>query len=450
MPGKVSSDHPLQKQLKRLGVVPNRVLGQNFLTDVPTARGIVDALELAPDDVVIEAGPGLGALTDHLAGRCRRLVLLEKDPKLAGWLRRRHAGQPEIEVVEGDAAAYDFRPLFREGPVKFIGNLPYSGATEILLHFLRPPTPVARAVVMVQREVAERLCAGPGSKAYGVLSLLLQFHWRPELLRVIGGELFHPVPEVESGIIRFEPRPADSLAPHCPAQVEDLVRRGFSQRRKQLHNNLALDRDTWDRAAGSLNLPLTVRGEALTLEQWIALANELDTHPCARAGGTNPDEIFDVVDENDEVAGQRRRAEVHAEKLLHRAVHVFLFNAAGELYLQQRSALKDTHKLKWDSSASGHLDAGEGYEDSARRELWEELMCRPRRPLERLAKLSASPATDQEFVEIYRAESKGRPRVHTSEILAGAFFPPAEIARWIEARPQDFARGFIACFRAVM
>lgn len=437
----------LQNHLKKIGVVPNKVLGQNFLLHEETSRWIVDQLDITREDVVVEVGPGMGALTEHLAGKPRRLILLEKDTRLAGWLRKHYAKQAfAVEVIEGDAAQYDFRPLFLEGPVKLIGNLPYSGATEIMMHFLRAPTPVHRAVLMLQREVAERICAEPGTKAYGVLSLILQRLWLPEMLRVVDGTIFHPRPEVDSAIIRLNPRPPETLAPHSPDLVEDLVRKGFAQRRKQLHNNLTADKTRWEETCSAMGLPLAVRGEALSLEQWIALANHLDTHPCARSTGTNPAELFDVVDEHDHVIGQEQRSLVHAQKLRHRAVHVFLFNREGELYLQCRSPLKDSHPLKWDSSASGHLDAGESYEDAAVRELGEELLVRLKDPLELIGSLPAGPGTDQEFVKLFRGHWNGPVRVHTSEILHGGFFPPALVREWIESRPQDFARGFIECF----
>ena len=157
--------------------------------------------------------------------------------------------------------------------------------------------------------------------------------------------------------------------------------------------------------------------------------------------------MLDVVDSNDLFVERVSRSDIHRRNLLHRAVHVFVFNKAGELYLQKRSHLKDTHPGKWDSSASGHVDAGERYADCAVRELREELFVRPRKELRRLAKLKAGPETDWEFIELFRCDYGGKIKTHSSEIDCGGFFPLEEIADWVEDRPQDFATGFVTCFR---
>ena len=299
----------------------------------------------------------------------RRLILVEMDRKLANWLRGQY---PDAEVIHGDAVEFDIRPLFREGKVKLIGNLPYSAGSEIMRTFLTRPTPVSEAVVMVQKEVAGRICAEPRTKAYGILGLMLQSEWRPSILKTVGAEPFSPRPEVDSTILRFDSRPAGNLPPFCQQNFAEIVRRGFSQRRKQLRKNLQIDPSEWESVAESLELPVTVRGEELSLEQWINLSNRLNPHPTGEEGQSG-DEIFDVVDENDVVTGQATRAEVHREKLLHRAIHIFAFNRKGDLFLQKRSHLKDTHAGQWDSSASGHLDSGEDYAEAAVRELEEEL-----------------------------------------------------------------------------
>lgn len=434
----------LQRLFDERGIQPNKRLGQCFLIDENVSRWIADQLATGGGEVVIEVGPGAGALTRHLQGRGGRLVLIEKDRKLAEYL---HDAYPEAEVVCGDAVEFDLRPFFKEGPVHLIGNLPYSVGTEIMRRLLTPPTPVARAVLMVQKEVAERICARPRSKAFGVLSLMLQLDWIPRVLKTIGPGPFYPQPEIDSSVLLFEPRPADDLPRHCREAFAELVKRGFSQRRKQLKKNLGVDSAAWTEAVAPLGIPETVRAEELSLEQWVALSNRLAPHPSA-VGAQSGDEFFDVVDENDRVVGQASRAAVHREKSLHRAVHVFLFNRTGEIYLQQRSLLKDSHPGKWDSSASGHLDSGEDYAAAAGRELAEELMVNPDGELRRAGRIPAGPDTDWEFVEIFRADfRKGKIRTHGNEIAAGAFFPVEEIARWVEARPRDFATGFKTCFR---
>ncbi|MCB1064101.1 MAG: ribosomal RNA small subunit methyltransferase A [Verrucomicrobiae bacterium] len=440
----------LQKLFEERDIHPNKRLGQCFLVDDNVARWIVDQAGITEDDTVVEVGPGAGSLTQHLIGRVRRLVLVEKDNKLAELLTERYADlAPAVTVIHGDAMDYDVRQHFPEGPVKLIGNLPYSVGNEIIRTFLNPPSPVELAVVMVQREVALRICSDAGGKNYGILSLMMQERWKPELLKTVGPQLFFPRPAVDSSIIRLTPRASGELPPHCPQVFESLVRRGFSQRRKQLRKNLGVEPELWNPAIEAIGASVDTRAQELNLKQWVNLSNLLEPHPAGKHAQRG-DEVFDVVDENDVVTGQSTRAEVHAQGLLHRAVHVLVFNPKGEVYLQKRSMLKDTHAGKWDSSSSGHLDAGEDYAAAAIRELNEELLVAPAKPLERLGKVAAGPGTDNEFVEIYRAESRGKGfRIHGNEIDCGGFFPLPLVDEWIATRPEDFATGFKTTFAAV-
>ncbi len=436
----------LQGLLKRYDLTPSRKLGQSFLVDTAVSQWIASQLEVGPDDCVIEVGPGFGALTEHLVGKCRRLILVEADGRLAKFLSERY-GPLGVEVVHADATEYDVRPLFLEGSVKFIGNLPYSVGNTILERFLDAPSPVNEAIIMVQKEVADRFVAEPRSKDYGVLTLMLQERWRIAKLRTVGPELFHPRPAVDSTIVRFVPRPPGELAPHSPEIYREVVKRGFSQRRKQLHNNLQLEKDKAGDVFGAMGLLPSARAEELSLEQWVDLSNHLDPHPCSLLPPAAT-ESLDVVDENDVVINTLPRREIHAGKHLHRAVHVFVRNKLGEIYLQFRSHLKDTHGLKWDSSASGHVDPGESYHDCAVREMWEEIWVEPKGDLERIARIDASEATDLEFIEVFLGEAKGRLRIHGKEVDSGRWFSPEFIEEWIARRPQDFATGFITCFRA--
>jgi isopentenyldiphosphate isomerase len=155
------------------------------------------------------------------------------------------------------------------------------------------------------------------------------------------------------------------------------------------------------------------------------------------------DEIFDVVNERDEVIGQAPRQEVHARGLWHRAVHVLVFNARGEVFLQKRSQLKDTAKGKWDSSSSGHVDAGEDYDTCAVRELREEIGLHAARPPQRVFKIDACPETGWEFCWIYRYESEGPFTLNPEEIETGGWYAPAEVTRWVAEKPKEFARAFV-------
>ena len=155
------------------------------------------------------------------------------------------------------------------------------------------------------------------------------------------------------------------------------------------------------------------------------------------------EEIFDVVNERDEVIGQAPRKEVHATGLWHRAVHVLVFNARGEVFLQKRSMLKDTAKGKWDSSSSGHLDTGEDYDACAVRELREEIGLIATQPPKRLFKVNACRETGWEFCWVYRCESEGPFQLHPEEIETGEWFTPAAVTKWVAEQPRDFARVFV-------
>ncbi len=156
------------------------------------------------------------------------------------------------------------------------------------------------------------------------------------------------------------------------------------------------------------------------------------------------EEIFDVVNERDEVIGQLPRREVHRQNLRHRAVHVLLFNGRGEVFLQQRSLTKDNSPGVWDSSSSGHLDAGEDYDDCTRREVREELGVHLEQMPTRLFKLEAAPETGWEFCWIYRAAHEGPFVLQAAEVRGGGWFTPTAVGEWIGRRPEDFAPAFIA------
>lgn len=155
------------------------------------------------------------------------------------------------------------------------------------------------------------------------------------------------------------------------------------------------------------------------------------------------EEIFDVVNDHDEVIGQESRSEVHRLGLRHRAVHVLVFNSKGELFLQKRSMSKDTFPGAWDSSASGHLDTGETYDACAIRELREELGWETTAPAEKLFKLNACPETGQEFVCVYRCHGEGPFVLHPEEIESGGWFKPEEITDWMQKRPHEFASALL-------
>ena len=162
------------------------------------------------------------------------------------------------------------------------------------------------------------------------------------------------------------------------------------------------------------------------------------------------EEIFDVVNERDEVIGQEARSEVHRLGLKHRAVHVLVFNSRGQVFLQKRSMQKDRQPGLWDSSASGHVDSGESYDACAVREAREEIGLELSAPPQRLFKLAASPETDQEHVWVYRCQAEGPITLQPEEIEQGSWLAPEEVTRWMEQRPEDFAGAFLVIWKRIM
>lgn len=436
----------IRQVLEDYGVSPSKSLGQNFLIDENVARWIVGQLEIETDDCVVEVGPGTGALTEFIAPLCRKLILVEFDARLADYQRSRWADSDHVEVFHADGATWDPRRLFAEQPVKFMGNLPYSAGGAILANFLTSPCACRRAVVMLQKEFVDRILASPGDEAYGLLSLRIQMDWIARPLKTIPPEAFSPRPRIDSTVMLLTPRPVGDLPPFDHRLMDELMRRCFSQRRKQMHRHLP-PCPAWKEVAPRLGISLTARPEELGLSQWVSLTNAYDSHPLSGIAQKD-DELFDVVDGEDRVLRQATRQEVHSQGLMHRAVHVLVFNKNRDCLLQKRSHLKDRQPGVWDSSAAGHLDAGEDYLSAARRELEEELGI-PDVRLIPVGSLSPCEKTGWEHVALYVARYDGKIRFPAAEIEGVLPFPPSLIDLWLARRPQDFASSFALCWQLV-
>ena len=424
--------------------MPSKQLGQNFLIDPNMARWIVSQLEITADDAVVEVGPGTGSLSEHLVGKVRKLILIEFDARLADALKHQYRDDPSVEVHHADGVKFDGRQLFKHRPLKFLGNLPYSCGGAILKNLLSRPHPFERAVIMLQKEVIDRLAASPGTKDYGILSLRTQANWEVKSLRTVPPEAFYPQPKIDSSVAVLTPR-TGGLPTFDYRLFDELIRRGFAQRRKQLKKQLP-EGPPWEETTASLGVTATVRGEELTLAQWVDLTRAYDPHPLKDIP-QKAEEIFDVVDANDQVIGTATRAEVHAQKLTHRAVHVFVFNKRGDLLLQKRSLLKDMCPGLWDSSVSGHLDAGESYEAAAVRELEEEMGITTETTPEEIARIAPGLETGWEHMRLYRIRHDGALRFPAAEVDAVMWFPLSEITAWIATHPADFAPGFLECWK---
>ncbi|MFL6590854.1 MAG: 16S rRNA (adenine(1518)-N(6)/adenine(1519)-N(6))-dimethyltransferase RsmA [Chthoniobacterales bacterium] len=434
----------IEPTLREIGVAPVKTLGQNFLHDANLARWIVEKADLQQDDYVVEIGPGLGALTEFIVESGASVLAIEKDRRLVEFLRKRFANK-RVEILHADALDFDLRPLYGERRVKLLGNLPYYIASQLLIKFAKEPSPISLWLFMLQKEMARRISASAGSGDYGALSLAIQVQHRVDYLRTVPASVFLPQPDVDSAFVRITPRAADELPPHDPEAFSKVVRLGFSQRRKQLRNLLREVVPDWDEAAAAIGFEPRARAEELSLEQWVTLSTWRPVRSLHNEADKAP-ERFPVVDENDRVVRIAPRGEVHGNNLWHRAVHLFIFNSQGELFLQKRSGWKDRHPLAWDSSAAGHVEEEEEYDKTAVRELQEELGVTA--DLRRVVKLPSSPQTGWEFIWLYRGHHDGPFTLARQEIEHGEFFPLDVITRWIKARPGDFAPGFLQCWNA--
>ncbi|MCG5448979.1 MULTISPECIES: 16S rRNA (adenine(1518)-N(6)/adenine(1519)-N(6))-dimethyltransferase RsmA [Micromonospora] len=263
----------------RLGVAPTKKLGQNFVHDPNTVRRIVTAAGLTPDDVALEVGPGLGSLTLGLLPVAGHVHAVEIDPVLAGALPEtvaRHAGADaaRLTVHRADALRIAAAELADPAPTALVANLPYNVAVPVVLHLLAVLPSLRRGLVMVQKEVADRLVAGPGSKVYGIPSVKLAWYAQARGAGKVPPNVFWPVPNVDSGLVSFtchEPPRTD-----VPRErVFAVVDAAFAQRRKTLRAALAGWAGGADRAAAALTaagVDPGARGESLTVEQFAAIA----------------------------------------------------------------------------------------------------------------------------------------------------------------------------------
>jgi 16S rRNA (adenine1518-N6/adenine1519-N6)-dimethyltransferase len=255
-----------------------RSLGQHFLRDGGIARAIVDLVAPTAADLAVEIGPGQGALTGELARRAGRVLALEVDRVLVERVR---AAFPAVEVLAADARAWDWTSLARPvgGRALVVGNLPYSVGTTILTALTRAPRAIDAMALMLQREVAERVAAAPGSKVYGSLSVYVQLHWRVELALRVPPGAFRPPPKVESAVLRLEPLPSPRVDLPDEQRFEAVVRAAFARRRKTLANALAaglgLSVGATREAATSAGVDPGRRAETLSIQEFAEVARRL-------------------------------------------------------------------------------------------------------------------------------------------------------------------------------
>lgn len=267
--------------LQRHGLRPKKTWGQNFLGDPHHLRAIAGACELTPEAAVVELGAGLGHLTRVLGASGARVWAVERDRELLPVLREELRDFPRVEIVEGNAKTFDLRAVAEQAgrEIVVVGNLPYQLSTEILFHVDAQRDCVERAVFLLQREVTERIAAAPGSKAYGVISVLLQLHFDVDVPHRVPRGAFTPPPEVESAVVRLRRREAPRCDVGDEAFFRRLVRHAFAQRRKTLGNALRSfpDTESEGRAAAFAEAGIDpgLRAEVLSVEDFGALSRAL-------------------------------------------------------------------------------------------------------------------------------------------------------------------------------
>lgn len=259
-------------------------LGQNFLVNPTAGTAIAEALGDLSHRTVVEIGPGRGAITTLLAARARRLLLIELDRELAARLRTQFAGRPSVEVLERDILATDLAAL-RSDPAEkllLIGNLPYYITSDILLHLFHARAAIERAVVMIQREVADRVAAQPGTRDYGLLSVTAQLYARVETLFILPPSAFSPPPQVHSTVLRLTMAPRFAELGVVPEPFLQFVRNGFAQKRKMLARNLrnaGFEPAQITAALSDCKITSTARAEELGIDQLAALWKDLARSP---------------------------------------------------------------------------------------------------------------------------------------------------------------------------
>lgn len=251
--------------------------GQNFLTDPGIISRIVHCIHPSPKDHIVEIGPGMGALTGPLLAHNPQLEVIELDRDLIPKLRTQFFRYPELRIHQEDALRFDFSRLASaEQPLRIVGNLPYNISTPLIFHLLSFPSLIADMHFMLQKEVVERMAAGPGSKSYGRLSIMCQYHCEVEFLFEVPPGSFQPAPKVDSAIVRLTPYAQPPVPAQNPEVLDQVVKTAFGQRRKTLRNALKsmVDTELWDK----LGLDSQLRPESLGLKDYVLLANHIHTH----------------------------------------------------------------------------------------------------------------------------------------------------------------------------
>ncbi|MGB2466283.1 MAG: 16S rRNA (adenine(1518)-N(6)/adenine(1519)-N(6))-dimethyltransferase RsmA [Porticoccaceae bacterium] len=250
--------------------------GQNFLVDQQIITQIVSAVAPKPDDNLVEIGPGMAAITDQLVQRCPSMSVLELDKDLVDFLGERFVDYPDFSIHSGDALKMDFSELHGGRDLRLVGNLPYNISTPLLFHLLKVRHLISDMHFMLQREVVDRLGAVPGTKAYGRLSVMIQYHCRVMPLIPVPPESFRPAPKVQSAVVRLKPHRVMPCVAEDEALLSQIVSLCFQQRRKTLRNCLRPYLASLEAETNSADcIDLSRRPEQLSVAEFVALSNRI-------------------------------------------------------------------------------------------------------------------------------------------------------------------------------
>ena len=273
----------IQQIIKEQNFAVQKKYGQNFLVDTNILEGIVYAAEITKDDVVLEIGPGMGSLTQYLLEAAKEVIAVEVDKMLIPILKDNLKEYDNLTLIHGDVLKLDLDEILKGQRVKVVANLPYYITTPIVMELLEKQENIESITVMVQKEVAQRMQEGPGSKSYGALSLAVQFYSKPEIVLNVSKHCFLPKPDVDSAVIKLDIYKKEER----PVQAKDaefmfcLIRAAFNQRRKTLLNALSNDAGTKIpkektlEALSKMGKSESIRGEALTLQEFAELSDLL-------------------------------------------------------------------------------------------------------------------------------------------------------------------------------
>lgn len=265
--------------LKKYGLRANKKLGQNFLINEEIINQIIEKADVNKNDTIIEIGPGLGSLTAKLLENANKVIAIELDSNMSNILKERFCLYDNFELIEKDVLKVDLNEIVEKyDSVKVVANLPYYITTPIIMKLLEERLKLKSITVMVQKEVGERFCAVPNSKEYGAITISINYYTKPEIIIDVPKENFEPMPEVDSCVIKLDVRNVPPVELKNEKDFFNLIKAGFSQRRKTINNSLAsmgISKEKIKSVLEKLGIDSKLRAENLTMEQFADISNNM-------------------------------------------------------------------------------------------------------------------------------------------------------------------------------